>query len=90
MTRPALAVATHRLGLATLAATGVLILLGGLVTNTGAGLAVPEGSFLTRFSSLWMPGGQTTVVFLPVAHRLMGSLMLGAAVALAVRVADKP
>ena len=41
MTRPALAVATHRLGLATLAATGVLILFRGLVTNMGAGLAVP-------------------------------------------------
>jgi hypothetical protein len=33
-----------------------------------------------------MPGGQTTVVLLPVAHRLVGSLILGAAVALAVRV----
>jgi heme A synthase len=237
MTRPALAVATHRLGLATLAATGVLIAPRGLVTNTGAGLAVPDwpstfghnlflfpwsqmtggifyehshrlvgalvglltlllsaalwceggrlrrlglvavavavvqgvlgglkaltvvaaalsyvqivfgallthagrldlhlagavlvfvvmplvaaqlrrtgdavaaplasrllallgiqlilgaGSFLARFSSLWIPAGQTTVVFLPVAHRLIGSLILGAAVALAVRVWDKP
>ena len=32
----------YRLALATLAATCVLILLGGLVTNTGAALAVPD------------------------------------------------
>ena len=30
------------------------------------------------------------VVLLPVAHRLVGSLILGLAVALAVRVLDKP
>ena len=52
----------------------------------GVQLALGAGSFLARFSSLWMPGGQTTVVLLPVAHRLVGSLILGAAVALAVRV----
>jgi heme a synthase len=49
-------------------------------------LALGAGSFLARFSSLWVPGGETTVVLLPVAHRLVGSLILGAAVALAVRV----
>ena len=52
----------------------------------GVQLTLGAGSFLARFSSLWMPGGQTTVLFLPVAHRLIGSLILGAAVALAVRV----
>ena len=52
----------------------------------GLQLTLGAGSFLARFSSLWMPGGQTTVVLLPVAHRLVGSLILGAAVALAVRV----
>jgi hypothetical protein len=51
----------------------------------GVQLTLGAGSFLARFSSLWMPGGQTTVVLLPVAHRLVGSLILGAAVALAVR-----
>ena len=56
----------------------------------GVQLTLGAGSFLARFSSLWMPGGQTTVVLLPVAHRLVGSLILGAAVALAVRVSDKP
>jgi cytochrome c oxidase assembly protein subunit 15 len=57
-----------------------------LLVLLGVQLTLGAGSFLARFSSLWMPGGQTTVVLLPVAHRLAGSLILGAAVALAVRV----
>jgi heme a synthase len=57
-----------------------------LLVLLGVQLALGAGSFLARFSSLWMPGGQPTVVLLPVAHRLVGSLILGAAVALAVRV----
>ena len=62
-----------------------------LLVLLGVQLTLGAGSFLARFSSLWMPGGQTTVVLLPVAHRLVGSLILGAAVALAVRVSeDKP
>ena len=44
-------------------------------------------SFLARFSSLWIPGEQLTVIALPVAHRLVGSLILAATVILAVRVA---
>jgi cytochrome c oxidase assembly protein subunit 15 len=50
-------------------------------------LALGAGSFLARFSSLWIPGGQTTMLLLPVAHRLVGSLVLGIVVALAVRLA---
>ena len=61
-----------------------------LLVLLGLQLSLGAGSLLARFSSLWMPGGQTTVVLLPVAHRLVGSLILGAAVALAVRVLDKP
>jgi len=57
-----------------------------LLVLLGLQLTLGAGSLLARFSSLWMPGGQTTVVLLPVAHRLVGSLILGAAVALAVRV----
>ncbi len=57
-----------------------------LLVLLGVQLSLGAGSFLARFSSLWMPGAQTTVVLLPVAHRLVGSLILGAAVALAVRV----
>ncbi len=61
-----------------------------LLVLLGVQLSLGAGSYLARFSSLWMPGGQTTVVLLPVAHRLVGSLILGAAVALAVRVWDTP
>jgi cytochrome c oxidase assembly protein subunit 15 len=57
-----------------------------LLVLLGVQLSLGAGSYLARFSALWMPGGQTTVVLLPVAHRLAGSLILGAAVALAVRV----
>jgi cytochrome c oxidase assembly protein subunit 15 len=57
-----------------------------LLVLLGVQLALGAGSLLVRFSSLWMPGGQTTVLLLPVTHRLIGSLILGAAVALAVRV----
>src|SRR5262249_6837413 len=57
-----------------------------LLVLLGVQLILGAGSFLAPSSSLWMPGGQTAVVFLPVAHRLTGSLILGAAVALAVRV----
>ena len=44
------------------------------------------GSFLARFSPIWIPGEQLTVTVLPVAHRLVGSLILAATVVLAVRV----
>jgi heme a synthase len=51
----------------------------------GAQLLLGVGSFLARFSSIWIPGEQVTMIALPVAHRLVGSLILAAAVALAVR-----
>ena len=53
----------------------------------GLQLLLGVGSFLARFSSLWIPGEQLTVIALPVAHRLVGSLILAATVILAVRVA---
>jgi len=76
MTQPELGVVTHRLGLATLAATGVLILLGGLVTNTGAALAVPDwpntfGHNMFLFPWSQMIGG----VFYEHSHRLVGALV---------------
>lgn len=52
----------------------------------GIQLVLGIGSFLARFSSLALPGGQTTVLFLPVAHRLVGSLLLAGAVVLALRI----
>ncbi len=61
------------------AARVVLVLL-------GLQLALGIGSYLARFSSVWIPGGQLTMLALPVAHRLAGGLILAAAVVLAVRV----
>ena len=52
----------------------------------GVQLLLGIGSFLARFSPLWIPGEQLTVTALPVAHRLVGSLILAATVVLAVRV----
>lgn len=76
MTRPALGVATHRLGLATLAATGVLILLGGLVTNTGAGLAVPDWPSTFGHNMLLFPWSQMIGgIFYEHSHRLVGALV---------------
>jgi len=51
----------------------------------GVQLLLGVGSFLARFSPIWIPGEQLTVTALPVAHRLVGSLILAAAVVLAVR-----
>jgi len=66
----------HRLALATLAATAVLIVLGGLVTNTGAALAVPDwpstfGHNMFLFPWSRMVGG----VFYEHSHRLAGALV---------------
>jgi cytochrome c oxidase assembly protein subunit 15 len=58
-----------------------------LVTSLlGIQLLLGVGSFLARFSPMWIPGEQLTVTALPVAHRLVGSLILAATVVLAVRV----
>jgi cytochrome c oxidase assembly protein subunit 15 len=57
-----------------------------LLALLGVQLLLGIGSFLARFSSVWIPGGQLTMLVLPVAHRLTGSLILGASVLLALRV----
>jgi cytochrome c oxidase assembly protein subunit 15 len=49
-------------------------------------LLLGVGSFFARFTSVWIPGGQLTMLVLPVSHRLVGSLILAAAVLAAVRV----
>jgi cytochrome c oxidase assembly protein subunit 15 len=56
-----------------------------LLVLLGIQLLLGVGSFLARFSSLWIPGEQVTVLLLPVAHRLVASLILAATVILAVR-----
>ncbi len=66
----------HRLALATAGATCLLILVGGLVTNTGAGLAVPDWPTTfgyTMFTYPWseMVGG----IFYEHSHRLIGSVV---------------
>ena len=75
----------YRLALATLGATCVLILLGGLVTNTGAALAVPDwpstfGYNMVLFPWSRMVGG----ILYEHSHRLMGALVGVLTLALAV------
>jgi hypothetical protein len=53
----------------------------------GIQLLLGIASYLARFSPMWIPGEQLTVTALPVAHRLVGSLILAATVVLAVRMA---
>jgi heme a synthase len=57
-----------------------------LLLMLGIQLALGIGSYLARFSPVWIPGGQLTMLVLPVAHRLAGGLILAASVVLAVRV----
>ena len=57
-----------------------------VIVLLGVQLLLGLGSFLARFSPIWIPGEQLTVTVLPVAHRLVGSLILAATVVLAVRV----
>ncbi len=66
----------HRLALVTAGATFLLILAGGLVTSTGAGLAVPDWPTTfgyTMFAYPWskMVGG----IFYEHSHRLIGSVV---------------
>jgi heme a synthase len=49
-----------------------------------AQLALGLGAYAVRFTDLGLPGGQVAVVALPVAHRALGALVLGASVALAL------
>ena len=57
-----------------------------LVLLLGLQLLLGVGSFVSRFTSVWIPGGQVTMLALPVAHRLAASLILAAVVLAAVRV----
>jgi cytochrome c oxidase assembly protein subunit 15 len=45
-------------------------------------LGLGAGAYLARFSGVALPGGQATILALPVAHRLAAALILGVAVAL--------
>lgn len=48
-------------------------------------LALGIGAYLARFSALSIPGGQLTMLMLPVSHRLVGGLLLASSVVLALR-----
>jgi heme a synthase len=61
------------------AARALLVLL-------GVQLLLGLAAYVARFSPVWIPGGQVTMLAAPVAHRLAGGLVLAAAVVLAVRV----
>jgi len=65
-----------------------------LLALLGLQLALGIGAYLARFSPLWIPGEQATMLALPVAHRLVGGLLFAATVVLAVRLngwaADSP
>ncbi len=49
-----------------------------------AQLALGAGAYVARFTGLGLPGGQAAVVLLPVVHRAVGALLLGATLALAL------
>ena len=51
-------------------------------------LVLGIGAVLARFSSVWIPGGQLTMLVVPVSHRLVGGLLLATAVVLAIRVSS--
>jgi cytochrome c oxidase assembly protein subunit 15 len=81
----------HRLAVITAAATSLLIFVGGVVTNTGSGLAVPDwpttfgyNMFLYPWSK--MDGG----IFYEHSHRLIGSAvgLLTIALAMSLWAAD--
>jgi cytochrome c oxidase assembly protein subunit 15 len=48
-------------------------------------LALGVGAYSVRFTSLGVPGGQVTVVVLPVLHRAVAALLFGSAVALTLQ-----
>jgi cytochrome c oxidase assembly protein subunit 15 len=79
--------AAHRLALLTGAATLLLILAGGLVTNTGSALAVPDWPTTFGHNMFFYPWSQMVGgIFYEHSHRLLGSLVglltLGLAAAL--------
>lgn len=75
----------HRLAVVTTATTLVLILMGGLVTNTGSALAVPDWPTTFGYNMFTYPLSQMVGgVFYEHTHRLLGSLVGMLTVALAV------
>lgn len=66
----------HRFALVTAASTLVLIFVGGLVTNTGAGLAVPDWPTTFGYNMFLYPWSHMVGgVFYEHSHRLIGSIV---------------
>src|SRR5205814_8993365 len=75
----------HRLALLTAGATFVLILFGGLLTNTGAALAVPDWPTTFGHNMFLYPWSQMVGgIFYEHSHRLLGSIVGVLTIALAV------
>jgi len=56
-----------------------------LLALLGLQAALGIGAYLARFSPIWIPGEQATMLALPVIHRLVGGLLLCAVIVLTVR-----
>ncbi len=66
----------HRLAILTAGATFLLILAGGLVTNTGAGLAVPDWPTTFGYNMFLYPWSEMVGgIFFEHSHRLIGSVV---------------
>jgi cytochrome c oxidase assembly protein subunit 15 len=57
-----------------------------LLALLGLQLVLGVGAWVGRFTDVILPGGTTTGLALPVLHRLVGSLILGATIVLLLRV----
>jgi cytochrome c oxidase assembly protein subunit 15 len=74
----------HRLALGTSGATLILIAAGGIVTSTGAGLAVPDWPTTFGYNMLLFPWSRMVGgVFIEHSHRLLGAAVGVLTVALA-------
>jgi cytochrome c oxidase assembly protein subunit 15 len=61
-----------------------------LLALLGLQAALGIGAYLARFSPIWIPGEQATMLALPVIHRLVAGLILASTVVLAVRLNAGP
>jgi cytochrome c oxidase assembly protein subunit 15 len=83
---------THRLALLLSGTTLLLIVAGGLVTNTGAALAVPDWPTTFGHNMFLFPWSRMVEgVFFEHSHRLLGALvgLLTVGLAVAVRLTDR-
>src|SRR5512139_4111351 len=82
---PAAARWAHALALTTATATLLLIFVGGVVTNTGSGLAVPDWPTTFGYNMFLYPWSKMVGgIFYEHSHRLIGSVVGLLTVALAV------